>query len=101
MPELEKDIEKKLVKYAESLGMLTFKFTSPSNAGVVDRIFIYRGQVFFMEIKTVSGKLTPLQKRHGAQLIAHDAHYGVAYGYAQGEKLLNDFEHWHCWNEPF
>jgi len=61
---LEKKLEAKIVKIAKELGYLTYKFTSPSNRGVPDRIFISPyGHVFFMEFKSEKGKLTNLQKK--------------------------------------
>ena len=49
---LEKNLEAKIIKIAKKLGYLTYKFTSPSNKGVPDRIFISPyGHVFFMEFK--------------------------------------------------
>ena len=50
---LEKQIESKVVKKAKELGFLTYKFSSPSNRGVPDRIFISPyGEVFFIEFKS-------------------------------------------------
>ena len=48
---LEKDIEAKVCLYARDKGMLTYKFTSPARAAVPDRMFIYKGRVFFIEFK--------------------------------------------------
>lgn len=49
---LEKDIERRVCDYAKSLGMLVYKFTSPSRAHVPDRLFITKtGNVFFVEFK--------------------------------------------------
>ena len=61
---LEKQIESKVVKKAKELGFLTYKFSSPSNRGVPDRIFISpHGEVFFIEFKSAKGKLTKLQEK--------------------------------------
>jgi hypothetical protein len=61
---LEKQIESKVVKKAKELGFLTYKFSSPSNRGVPDRIFISpHGEVFFIEFKSEKGKVTKLQKK--------------------------------------
>jgi hypothetical protein len=61
---LEKQIESKVVKKAKELGFLTYKFSSPSNRGVPDRIFISpHGEVFFIEFKSAKGKLSQLQKK--------------------------------------
>jgi hypothetical protein len=60
---LEKDLEKKIVIKARKLGYLTYKFVSPSNRGVPDRIFISEnGKLFFVEFKSKKGKLSELQK---------------------------------------
>lgn len=49
---LERDIERKVCDYAKSLGMLCYKFTSPSRRSVPDRMFITKaGVVFFIEFK--------------------------------------------------
>ena len=61
---LEKQIESKVVKKAKELGFLTYKFSSPSNRGVPDRIFISpHGEVFFIEFKSEKGKITKLQEK--------------------------------------
>ena len=50
------EIEKFLVS-------ISFKFISPGNAGVPDRIVILpSGKVVFVELKTDKGKLTKLQE---------------------------------------
>lgn len=60
----EKQLEKAIKEKATELGYLTYKFTSPSNRGVPDRIFINQhGYIFFIEFKTKVEKLTILQKR--------------------------------------
>lgn len=48
---IEKDIEQFLVKKIKNLGGLTYKFVSPSNRGVPDRIVIFKGKVYFVELK--------------------------------------------------
>jgi hypothetical protein len=60
----ERQIESKVVKKAKELGFLTYKFSSPSNRGVPDRIFISpHGKVFFIEFKSEKGKVTKLQEK--------------------------------------
>lgn len=59
---LEKEVEKFLVREVKKLGGISFKFISPGNAGVPDRIAILpNGRVVFAELKTDKGKLTRLQ----------------------------------------
>jgi hypothetical protein len=66
---LEKYLEQKIVNKAKKLGFLSFKFASPKNKGVPDRIFIAKnGNLFFVEFKSNKGKLTELQKLQKARL---------------------------------
>ena len=58
----ESTIEKKVCKYAESEGWLTYKFVSPGNKGVPDRIFLKDEICFFIEFKAPGKKLTKLQE---------------------------------------
>lgn len=84
---LEKDIEKRVCDYAKSLGMLCYKFTSPSRRSVPDRMFITKtGVVFFIEFKRKGQKPTASQmaeiekifKRGVRVLIVDDVAYGKA-----------------------
>lgn len=66
---LEKKIEKLVCDYAKLKKILVYKFVSPGNAGVPDRIFILpNGRVFFIEFKADGKKPTPLQLRQLATL---------------------------------
>lgn len=59
----EKDIEKILTENVKKLGGRAYKWTSPGNAGVPDRIVIFPDRVpVFVELKTDKGALTNLQK---------------------------------------
>lgn len=60
---MEKDIEKRLVDGISKWGGKVYKFISPGNAGVPDRIVILPGEnVFFVELKDDRGELSKLQK---------------------------------------
>lgn len=59
---LEREIEKKVKEYAESKGFLAWKFTSSSNRGVPDRIYISpQGFIGFIEFKQKDEELTAMQ----------------------------------------
>lgn len=53
---IENDIEKYLIRRMKSIGALCYKFTSPGTRGVPDRIVIYQGDIFFVELKRPGGK---------------------------------------------
>lgn len=59
---MEKKIERHLVKEIEKLKGKAYKFTSPSNAGVPDRIILIKGKAYFVELKAPGKKLRPLQE---------------------------------------
>lgn len=60
---LEKDIEKHLNDKVKKLGGRCYKFTSPGNAGVPDRLVLLPGgAIYFVELKTKYKKPRPLQK---------------------------------------
>lgn len=58
----ERDIEQWLRRQIESMGGQAFKFTSPGNDGVPDRLAVLPGGlIYFIELKTSRGQLAPLQ----------------------------------------
>lgn len=59
---LEARIEYRLKKEIEKLGGKCYKWRSPGNIGVPDRIVLMpNGKVFFIELKTVYKKPRPVQ----------------------------------------
>lgn len=61
---LEKEIEATLRDAVKREGGVAYKFTSPGNIGVPDRLVVYPdGVIHFIELKTNVGKLTALQAR--------------------------------------
>lgn len=59
----ESEIERVLVEEVKHLGGRAYKWTSPGNDGVPDRIvFLPDTRVIFVELKTDTGQLSPLQK---------------------------------------
>ncbi|MCC8024303.1 MAG: VRR-NUC domain-containing protein [Clostridium sp.] len=60
---LEKDIEKVLVAEVRKLGGRAYKWVSPGNDGVPDRIVVFPNRPpVFVELKAESGRLSALQK---------------------------------------
>lgn len=86
----ERKIESTIAKKALELGFLTYKFTSPSNRGVPDRIFINKnGQIFFIEFKSPSGKVTALQRMVFSKLIHRDIPIYLVNNIQRGVDILN------------
>ncbi len=57
----EAAVEKYLLEKSRKQGFLCWKFETPSQDGVPDRILIGNGMVFFVETKRPGGKTRPLQ----------------------------------------
>jgi len=60
--EKEKNVETYLKKRIDNLGGIAYKFVSPSNSGVPDRIVLMpNSRIFFVELKSPEGESTSLQ----------------------------------------
>lgn len=65
----EKSIEAYLRDQVRKNGGKAYKFTSPGNAGVPDRLVVIPGcEMFFVELKATGGKTTKLQDARIAEL---------------------------------
>jgi len=92
-PLLEKDIEKRVCKYAESKGLLQYKFTSPNRSSVPDRLFFTKkGTPFFIEFKRPGKTLTVAQKREAERLIARSINVFIVDDVEVGKLLIDSME---------
>ena len=88
---LEKDIERRFVRAFERRGAMAWKFTSPGRQGVPDRVVILPGgRIIFVELKTETGKLSPIQKTTIARLRAQGCEVRVVYGMEQAMALVEE-----------
>jgi len=75
---LEKDIERYLVRRVAERGGKAYKWVSPGHVGVADRIVLLPGGVvWFVELKTAKGRLSPLQKVFAADMARMGINYIV------------------------
>lgn len=89
----EREIEEYLRLGVKKLGGIAFKFTSPGNAGVPDRLVVMPGnRIYFVELKRPGGKTSQLQDRQigrlrdlGCKAFVIDSKEGV-------DKFLNDIQ---------
>lgn len=87
----EKDIENYLRGQVKKAGGKAYKFESPGNDGVPDRLVVFPGnRIFFVELKAPGKKPRPLQvkqmndlKKFGCKVLVIDSIQGV-----------NDFLKW-------
>lgn len=84
----EAKVEKYLDSEVKKLGGITRKWVSPGRDGVPDRIVIVRGQVYFVEIKTVNGKESSVQVREHQRLREHGAMVYTLFGDEQVDRFI-------------
>ena len=88
---LEKEIERRMVQTVRERGGLCYKFVSPSNPGVPDRIIITpNGQVVFVELKTETGRLAKIQAWQLDEMRKRGADVRVANGWPAVKALLEE-----------
>lgn len=77
----EKQIEALLTYGVKKIGGVAYKFVSPGNSGVPDRIIVMPGgKIYFVELKRTDGKLTCLQSRQINRLQRLGCETVVLYG---------------------
>ncbi len=86
--------ENKVERYLDSevmkLGGITRKWVSPGVNGVPDRIVIVNGLVWFVEVKTVDGRLSPWQVREIDRLRDHGVNALVVYGVEGVDEFIKE-----------
>lgn len=92
MDELERDVERYLVKACEARGWRCWKLVSPGRRGVPDRLVIRRGAVAFVEVKRRGGRVSPLQRRRLAELARLDADARVVKSRAEIDAVIGEWE---------
>jgi len=90
---LEKEIEAYFVKEIQKLDGIAFKFRSTSNAGVCDRIAcLPSGEVWFVEIKQVKGKLSTLQQFHANDLRRLNMNYACLWSKEHVDNFIQEIK---------
>lgn len=86
---LEKEVESYLVKRVKALGGVAYKFTSPAHRGVADRVIVLPGgAVWFVEVKTEVGRLSPLQDLFRKKINGLGGNYICLYGVKDVDRFL-------------
>lgn len=80
----EVEIEKHFKEIVEAMGGKTWKFISPNHRGVSDRIACLPDRsIWFVELKTRGGRLSPLQKLFAEELEGLGQNYKCFWNKAQ------------------
>lgn len=86
---MERDIEAYLVAAIKARGGKAYKFVSPANRGVSDRVVVLPGgAVWFVELKTETGRLSPLQDVFRRDINGLGGNYVCLYGKKEVEQWL-------------
>jgi len=91
MPLLERDIERYLVRRTNEHGGVAYKWVSPGRVGVADRIVLLPGGVvWFVELKTTKGRLSPWQKLFAADMRRMGVNYIVIRSKEEVDQWFSD-----------
>jgi len=87
----EADIERYLVARVKVLGGAAYKFTSPANRGVADRVVcLPDGSTWFVELKAPGGRLSPLQKHFQSEMARLCQNYACLWSKEHVDQWLRD-----------
>lgn len=89
----EAEIEKRLRNGIRQIGGRCYKFVSPGNDGVPDRIVVLPGgQIVFIELKAETGRLSPLQRIQITRLRDLNADVRVLKGLSAVNQFLEEMK---------
>lgn len=91
MQKRERDVERKLADRTGELGGIAYKFTSPGSDGVPDRLILLPyGILYFVELKTDIGQLSPIQKAQQDRIRNLGFRVETVYGETDVDRLVNE-----------
>lgn len=87
----EAKIEAWLNEQIRAMGGISYKFTSPGNPGVPDRIYLLPGgTVWFVELKTEIGRLARIQTWQGCRIRNMGCRYRVIHGMSEARAFIEE-----------
>lgn len=87
----ESEVERRLVQMVRKRGGLCYKFVSPGNPGVPDRIIITpNGRTIYVELKTEIGRLANIQQWQIAEMQKRGAEVRVVKGLDAVKALVEE-----------
>lgn len=88
----EKAIEQYLVKKVREAGGMAYKFVSPGNRGVPDRVVVFPdGRIVFAEIKCDTGELSAQQNNQIKKLRRLNQTVRVIYSKEEVNMFMSEF----------
>ena len=87
----QEEIERRMGEMLSRRGCLYYKFESPGNPGVPDRIVITpEGRIVFVELKTAIGRLRNLQRYQIERMQAHGAEVCTVRGWDEAKTFVEE-----------
>lgn len=87
----EREVELYFKKRVKKEGGLSFKWSSPSHRGVPDQIAMFKNKgIYFVEIKSDTGRLSALQEHVGKELSKHGCRWVCLYGKKDVDKFFKE-----------
>ena len=101
---LEKDVEARLRDRIKAAGGVSWKFVSPNNRGVSDRVALINGRTIYIEVKRDGGKMSALQKSFAEKITINGGEYALVEG-MQGvddfiKTIRDEAQWWHTHVQP-
>lgn len=87
----EKEIERYLVNKVKKAGGVAYKWVSPGNRGVPDRIILLNDRVLFAELKAPGKKPSALQRRIHDRMLSLGARVWVIDSKEQVDEFIRIF----------
>lgn len=86
----ESHIETKVTEYARSLGVLSLKINVRGQVGWPDRMYIWKGQVWFVEFKAPHEKPRAIQEYIHGELRKRGIRVFVVDNITEGRRIINE-----------
>ena len=88
---MEKNLEKRIVDYAKSLGLRSAKFIDQSRKGAPDRMIFYpKGVILFLETKVGKNGLSVHQEKYHQVLVSEDHLVCAVWNFEQAKKEIDE-----------
>lgn len=84
----ERTLVNSMLKYLKSIGAYTIKTSDKFTSGIPDLIICYKGRTIFVEVKTLKGVVSPIQKYTIEQIRSRECEAYIIRSLAALKELL-------------
>ena len=100
-PPLEKEVEARLRDRIKAAGGVSWKFSSPNNRGVSDRIALINGRTIYIEVKRDGGKMSALQKAFMQKILDNGGEFALVEGMQGVDDFIEEVKSEGAWWSKF